>query len=116
MKKRQVLKLDDKELDKLIKIQGTQYDRKRKLTDKQIESARELYAKYDATVWDLAVMFGVSVRTIRYNLQTSYREHVLAYAKAHPQTSKRQYDHTAALSERAKYKRKLVARGKVCCV
>lgn len=116
MKKRQILKLEDKELDKLIQIQGTQYDRKRKLSDKQIEKARILYAKYDASLWDLAVMFGVNVRTIRYNLQNSYRAHRLEYAKAHPQTTRKQYDHTAALSDRVAYKRKLVARGKVCCV
>lgn len=113
MTNRELLNLGDQELDKIVKIQGTQYDRRRKLTDKQIEKARILYAKYDATLWDLAVMFDVNVRTIRYNLQSSYRAERLEYAKAHPQTRRVKVDSVAAMIDRVAYKRQLIARRKV---
>lgn len=114
MTRRELMRLEDKVLDRVIKIQGTQYDRKRKLTDKQIQKANILYTQYDASFWDLAVMFGVDVRTIRYNLQSSYRARRLEYAKTHPQKRKSVIaDPCAVFMERVAYKRKLVARRKV---
>ena len=45
MKKKDILALSDRELDKVVKIAGTQYDRKRKINDKQIASAKRLVKK-----------------------------------------------------------------------
>ena len=60
-------KYTDEEIDKKVHIQSTQYDRKRKLSDSDLFdiTSRVMNGESFKT---LANIYGVDVRTIRYNL------------------------------------------------
>lgn len=110
MNKRTILALEDKDIDRIIKIGGTQYDRKRKLTDKQIEKCKRLYFNKNRSFEDIAKKFNVDKRTIRYHIDPTYRKSRIeqttgsSYTK---RTSKESFENRVA------YKRQLVARGRV---
>lgn len=72
MKRKSILSLEDKALDRRIKIAGTQYDRRRKLTDHQLKRIKQL-SDDGLTNEELAVMYNVDPRTIRYHLDDNYR-------------------------------------------
>ena len=107
MKRKDVLKLDDLTLDKVVKIQGTQYDRKWVLKEKDYKKAAKLYAR-GLTYEEIAVMFGVDPRTIRYHLDEDYRLHRISTS-----TGKHTGIDTCIMQERVLYKRDLIRRRKI---
>ncbi len=113
MKKKHILAMDDKQLDKAIKISGTQYDRKRKLKDNDIEKAKKLFSKKHKTLEEIALKFGVDVRTIRYHLDTTYRQVRIQQARPKTRVVACKKDYKKSFSDRVAYKRQLVARGRV---
>ena len=106
--------LSDAEVDKIVKIAGTQYDRRRVVTEKMIEKAKKYLARgkdYDY----ISRKLNVSVRTIRYHLDDEYREH--RKKNSHTAGSKTYSFSSEQLAEklveRVLYKKSLVALGKV---
>ena len=114
-KNKELLSLDDREIDRAVKIVSTQWDRKRKLTDKQIETAQRLFTKKNRSFEQIAKKFHVDPRTIRYHLDNTYRCSRIAQARSASYTppALTGYDAKERLKERAAYKRQLVARGRV---
>ena len=115
MKKKDILELSDKELDKVVKIAGTQYDRKRKISDKQIESAKRLVKKGKSFEYIIKKLkLNVTENTIRYHLDEAYRRYRIDHANyGRPVAACKRGDYNEILKDRATYKRKLVARGRV---
>ena len=108
MKRRQVLKLDDITLNRVVRIQGTQYDRKRVLTDKDIKKMNKLFNKKGLSVKEIAEIFDVSVCCVKYNVMPEWKAEFNA---------KRDGKHTGVdvvtVEDRAAYKRYLVKRRKI---
>lgn len=108
MKRKQALNLSDIDLDKKIRIQGTQYDRKRKLTDKDCAKASKLYNKKDYTYEMLGEMFSVHPTTIKYYLDPNFRALRIKHAGG---------KHTGVVActfeNRVDYKRNLVRHHKI---
>ena len=117
MKKKDILELSDKELDKVVKIAGTQYDRKRKISDKQIESAKRLVKKGKSFEYRIKKLkLNVTENTIRYHLDEAYRRYRIDHANYENSVKPAccsQKDYNEILKDRAAYKRELVARGRV---
>lgn len=107
MTKLELLTMTDGALDKAVKIQGTKYDRKRKLSDATIAKAKKLFSK-GTDISDIARQLGVNYSSIRYQIDADYREaYNMSRSGAH--TGK---DHISKL-DRISYKRQLVAAGRV---
>ena len=115
MKKKDILALSDKELDKAVKIAGTQYDRKRKINDKQIASAKRLVKKGKSFEYIIKKLkLNVTPNTIRYHLDEVYRRYRIDHANyGKVAAACKRGDYNEILKDRAAYKRKLVARGRV---
>lgn len=102
-----VLKMTDGELDKAVKIQGTDYDRKRKVTSKVLAKMRKMESLGKAYA-DIARELGLSTKTVRYYLDEDYRtNYKFSHSGAH--TGK----DNITKKNRVAYKRELVAMGKV---
>ena len=107
MKRKEIKNLNDFEVDQLVKIQGTQFDRKRKLTDKDIKSIKKLLSK-GIGIEHIAEMFDVTVHTIKYNTDPDYRLHSINIR------SGKHYGQTVMDTlNRAAYKRSLVLKRKI---
>ena len=67
-----VLKMDDFTIDSKVKIQGTNYDRKRKYTK---EFFNQLKSEYNngATIKELATKYSMNQLTIKYNIDSQFR-------------------------------------------
>lgn len=102
MKKSELLKLEDAQLDKAVKIQGTMYDRKRKMNSLAVRNAASML-KSGKELKDVAEHFGVDARTILYNTDAEYKAAVLNKASG-KHTGKTNKD----LADRAEYKRQLL--------
>ena len=74
MKKDKLLKLNDYVLDKKIRIEGTQFDRRRKLSRDQVKTMQKLYRQGKA-LSELAVIFHVSVSTVRYHCDEQFKDY-----------------------------------------
>lgn len=105
MNKIDILKLNDNELDKVVKIQGTDFDRKRKVTAQLLKKMIKLENR-GKSYKDIAKKFGFTTKTVRYNLDPEYREFWKANY-AGPHTGK---NHITK-NNRVSYKRELVASG-----
>jgi len=102
MTKKEVLALNNSEIDKVVKIQGTKFDRKKKVSANTISNIRWLRScgkSYAA----IAEETGVSTGTVRYYTDPFYRFSVCHTGGTHATSSV----HTTA--ERGEYKRKLVS-------
>lgn len=101
-KRVKILKMSDADLDKKVLIQGTRFDRKRKISARQIRKMNRLYKKYNS-YYKVAKDLGYSYLSVRYNLDKNYKELFNA---------KRDGKHTGVdvitPENRAKYKRHLV--------
>ena len=101
MKKKEVLSLSDYALDKVVKIQGTKFDRKRKLSDKTISKMKYLSAcGYSAS--RIAKTLGTNYVVVKYHTDPEYRYRVNHKGGSH---SHGEMD----LQNRAEYKRGLVS-------
>lgn len=107
MTKIELLTLTDDALDATVKIQGTKYDRKRKVSDSSIKKMNNMLKK-GSTVSQIAAKLGLNYHTVRYNVDPVWRKQYNATRNgAH--TGK---DHVTD-RDRVAYKRSLVAAGKV---
>lgn len=105
-KKIELLKLTDGELDSKVKIQGTMYDRKRKLSESTLKKIAKM-AK-STTYSKIARELGLCASTVRYHTDEAWRVHYNAT---------RDGSHTGkdkiTVKDRVAYKRALVAAGKI---
>lgn len=109
----QIMSLSDAAVDKAVKIQKTQFDRRRHLTDREISAIKRL--KNDNHSYSyIASVFGVDARTVRALFDEEFYNRRLAQANygsiAKPLTKD---EVKQILSERASYKRDLVVSGKL---
>lgn len=107
MNKIDVLKMIDAEVDKVVKIQGTPYDRKRKVSPETLVRMQKMDRK-GKSISEIAKSLGLSYFTVKYNVDSVWRE---MYNKTRngAHTGK---DHISK-TDRVAYKRQLVAEGKV---
>ena len=113
MKKKEILKLDDSSINKLITINGTNFDRRRKVNPKNI---KKMIRRYECgkTFTEIAKEFNMSAFTVRYNIDPIFRD---TYNVNRQGKSQKNYhkDIKTELHERAIYKRQLVKEGKIKC-
>ena len=103
----EVLSLTDDKLDDVVKIQGTQYDRKRKVTPDMAKQMVKMLKK-NKPLNEIAEKFNVSTRTIQYNTDPDFRVRCIRSTSGkHTGT-----DHIT-VKNRVAYKRSLVAQGKL---
>lgn len=103
----QVLTLTDDKLDEVVKIQGTQWDRKRKVTPDLAKQMSKMIKK-GKKVSEIAEKFNLSDCAVRYNTDPIWRANFIA-SKSGKHTGK---DHIT-VKNRVAYKRSLVAQGKL---
>ena len=104
----QLLKLDDEILDQKIKIQGTEFDRKRKLTGKQILSMQNDVMN-GMTAKEASLKYKVSEWIVRYNTDSNFRAHQLELRKGKSKTHEQEMD----FADRVAYKRRLIQKKKI---
>lgn len=72
MKKSELLELTDSEFNKKVKVVGTNWDRRRKLTNKDIYEMNRMYDR-NKSVADIAEKFNVCPSTVKYHLFEDYK-------------------------------------------
>lgn len=115
-RKQILFEMEDVDLDKAVKIQGTEHDRRRKLTDKQLDRARELI-NLGVTYEECGKIFNVNFETIRRNVDPEWRlrrntQRVESYARV-GKVSPDLETFYRNLHERAAYKRELIANDRI---
>lgn len=101
------LMTNDVLLDQKVKIQGTDYDRSRKVT-KQMLSAMKQMIKMGDSYASIANKFGVTASTVRYNLDKRYKNYVNSTRDNYARNNNQGY---TTLQDRAAYKRSLIEKG-----
>ena len=68
-----IINSSDSKVNSMVKIQGTNYDRRRKVTKRMKHSMEQMYnaGKSYSKIGDY---FGVSPKTVRYNLDEMFRQ------------------------------------------
>ena len=106
MKKSELLELTDSEFNKKVKVAGTNWDRRRKLTNKDIYEIKRMYSRIKS-VSDIAERFNVCNSTVKYHLFEDY--------KAYKNRDRLNYvnnSNSGSYKELASYKRKLLNENK----
>ena len=98
--------MTDDKLDEAIKIQGTKYDRKRKLSDSILKKIKKL-AKNN-TYYEIAKELGLSPNIVRYHADPVWKAHFNA-----TRDGKHCGKDKITVKNRVEYKRSLVAAGKI---
>lgn len=101
MTKRELMELSNSKLDETVKIQGTNYDRKRKVT-KDMQRRMIQMVNAGKSIYTVAEHFSVAPQTVKYNTDPEWR----AWYNATRDGS--HYGPTASVEERANYKRQLL--------
>ena len=104
----ELLKLDDEVLDQKVKIQGTEFDRKRKLTQKELSSMQNDIMN-GLSVKAAAIKYNVSEWIVRYNTDSAFRDHQLKLREGKSKT----HEQTMDFSDRVAYKRQLIQKKKI---
>ena len=104
----ELLKLDDEVLDQKVKIQGTEFDRKRKLTQKELSSMQNDITN-GLSVKAIAIKYNVSEWIVRYNTNSDFRAHQLKLREGKSKT----HEQTMDFSDRVAYKRQLIQKKKI---
>lgn len=94
----------DYKVDQVVKIQGTNYDRKRKVTNSMRYRMKQMYDSGKSYSY-IANYFGVSYSTVRYNLDEEFKK---ASNKARNNYVRNWKPDSSTLTERADYKRELL--------
>lgn len=72
MTKKEALKLNNKTLDDAMQIQGTDYDRRRKVTKELVYRMKRMHES-GKSYGEIANHYGVSYSAVRYNLDPYYK-------------------------------------------
>lgn len=112
MKKQELLELSDIELNKVVKIKGTKFDRRQKYTDKQIKKMQKLYKK-GYSISDICLKLGCTYNTAKCYCVPGFRE------KLNKGRDGKVYNRQITFRDRAEYKRQLIKKnlikGEVKC-
>lgn len=103
----------DLQIERGIKISGTEYDRRRALTDDEQDYAVYLYNIKGYTLSRIAQIMNMSTSGILYIVDLEYRERKKQYSKTRPVTYQDSETVTESRRDRIKYKRDLLAAGLV---
>ena len=107
MTKIELLALTDEALDAKVKIQGTKYDRKRKISESTLKKMKSLYKK-GKSISEIANKLGLNYTSVRYNVDPIFKKQF---------NQMRDGKHTGkdkiTIKDRIAYKRGLVAAGKI---
>ena len=106
-KKLEILKMTDEAVDKKVKIQGTEFDRKRKISKATLRKMLSLKSK-NKTVAEIARQLGLCYHTVRYNIDPEFRK-IYNATRDGRHTGKNHI----TVKNRVAYKRELVAAGKI---
>lgn len=108
--KKELLALKNTTLDKKVKLVGTDYDRRRTLTNKDIYNIKRMYKKGKGkSIYYIANKYGVSYNTIKYHLSEEYKKQQNKRRKDYVRSS---YPTPEIIAERVEYKRNLIANNK----
>lgn len=108
--KQELLALKNTALDKKVKIVGTDYDRRRTLTNKDIYGIKRMYKNGKGrSISYIANKYGVAYGTIKYHLSEEYKQHQNGMRKNYIRSS---YPTPETVTERVEYKRNLIANNK----
>lgn len=113
MNKFNILKLDDYSIDKIVKIKGTQFDRRIKLDKDKVKLINKLY-KSGYSISELSKLFGVCYATIKYHVDSNEKERVSMsyyYYGYGSRYSSKELKEKAL--ERGRYKRSLLQSGDI---
>ena len=104
MNKKELMNESARVIDSMVKIQGTNYDRKRKVTKSMKRRMEQMYnaGKSYSTI---ANYFGVAYGTVRYNLDEDYKASL--NAKRNEYARNWQPD-SSTVAERVEYKKELL--------
>ena len=104
----ELLKLDDEVLDQKVKIQGTEFDRKRKLTQKELLNMQNDIMN-GLSVKEASIKYNVSEWIVRYNTDSGFRAHQLKLRECKSKTYPQEMD----FADRVSYKRQLIQKKKI---
>ena len=107
LNKIEALTLTDDKLDEAVKIQGTPYDRKRKISADTIKKMTKL-SKAGKSVAEIANKLGVNYLSVRYNIDPEWKATYNA-----TRNGKHTGKDKITVKDRVAYKRNLVAQGKL---
>lgn len=102
-----VLTLTDDKLDKVVKIQGTKWDRKCKISESTIKKMSKM-AGTGSTAAEIARKLGINYQMVRYHTDPIWRASYNA-----TRNGKHYGKDRISVKNRVAYKRSLVAAGKV---
>lgn len=102
MTKKEVLGMNDRDIDRVVKIQGTRFDRKRKVSKETIEKIKYLRV-CGKSYSSIAKELGISDKTARYYCDDFYRWLDCHKGGTHKKSA------IFTPSERGGYKRRLVS-------
>lgn len=91
-------------IDKMVKIAGTDHDRRRKLTDRQIDNIRKEHSK-GVSICSLAKKYNVGPTTIHYHVDEEFKE----FHNARRKYSVPSVGNKETVASRIAYKRKLLS-------
>lgn len=103
--RKEIMSLSNSAIDAKVKIQGTKFDRKRKLSDSTIETMNNMVNR-GKKVSEIAEKYNIDTRTVKYWTDPEYRAYKLATA-----SGKHTGKTNITPSMRADYKRALVKVG-----
>lgn len=91
-------------IDRIVRLEGTDYDRRRKLSTQDVVKIRKAYvAGYSIT--KLASMFGVSYLTIKYHIDEDFKTDIKKRRACYAPSA---YDATAQRRDRIAYKKSIL--------
>lgn len=102
--RKNLLNMSDSALDKAVKIEGTNKDRRRKITKWDFKRVILPKVAKGVSYSTIAKELNVTSDTIKYNVDKEYKQKKNAERKLYKASSKK----PNALAERAAYKRELV--------
>ena len=106
MTKIELLTLTDDKLDNIVKIQGTIYDRKRKISEATIKKMKSMSRRKSPE--EIAKKLDMRLRDVMYHIDPEFRKNYISKLSG-KHTGK---DHIT-IKDRVAYKRTLVAAGKI---
>lgn len=104
MTRAEILKMTDAEIDQVVKIQGTRFDRKRKYSTTTYNRMKNMFAK-GKSVSEIAKALGINYATVRYNVDEDYRKE---YNRT--RDSRHTGVDTITKEDRVAYKREIVSK------
>lgn len=104
MKRSRLLDMKDSTLDKEFKIAGTQFDRRRKLSEKEIKTMQKLY-RTGKPITDICILFKVTYPTVKYHCEEGNKEFVNMMRRLYNSSSQCKCD----FKNRCQYKRLILS-------